>query len=337
MLSVVDYSFLVKDVNWYNLPMSFWNDLQQKGMIVGLSPMDGVTDAPFRYMVAKYSKPDVMFTEFISVDALHHSRGEKREQLLKSFVYDEMERPIVAQVFGKTPELFIEAARLIESLGFDGMDINMGCPSKTVSEHGCGAGLIRTPEQAVAIVRAAKAATTLPVSVKTRLGVTDKGEMEEWIEAIMEAEPANLSLHGRTLKQLYTGQADWEAIGRAAEIVHKRGGMIFGNGDIKSLEDAHDKVRKYGVDGVLVGRATFGNPAFFAGVTEPSRERRLTWCVEHAKKYEEVFGMSWFAPMRKHLVWYAHGFPGAVELRQQLVRANSAREVEQIVTSFGRG
>lgn len=309
----------------------FWEDLKREGMILGLSPMDGVTDAPFRYMVAKYGKPDVMFTEFISVDALHHAVGERREQLLKSFVYDEMERPIVAQVFGKEPELFAEAAELIESMGFDGMDINMGCPSKTVSEHGCGAGLIRTPKLAKEIVRVTKGATKLPVSLKTRIGVSDKSEMEEWISAIMEANPAALSLHGRTLKQLYSGEADWEAIGRAAEIVHRAGGIILGNGDVKSVTMARERVRKYGIDGVLLGRAAQGNPGVFRGEVEPTREQKLAWMVEHSKKYEEVYGTNWFAPMRKHLAWYAHGFPGAAELRGQVVRVNSTQELERLI------
>jgi len=311
--------------------MSFWNELKAKGIVLGLSPMDGVTDAPFRFMLAKTGKPDVMFSEFVSVDGLHHATRERKERMLKAFVYDESERPVVAQVFGSIPELFAEAAELIERLRFDGMDINMGCPSKTVSEHGCGAGLIRTPALALKILQTAKGATKLPVSVKTRVGVSDVGEMEEWIEAIMEASPANLSLHGRTLKQMYTGQADWEAIGRAATIVHRHGGMILGNGDVKSITEAEDKVREFWVDGVLFGRATFGNPAFFVSKGEASREQKLSWMVEHAHKYEEVYGTGWFAPMRKHLAWYAHGFPGAAELRAELMRTNSAGEVEEVV------
>lgn len=319
--------------------------------------MDGVTDSPFRYMVAKYGKKDsrkqdsseksgvqVIFTEFVSVDALHHARGTKRwERVIQPLRYDESERPVVAQLFGKEPELFAEAAELVESLGFDGIDINMGCPARKVAERGAGAGLIRTPELAQEIVRVCKASTKLPVSVKTRVGVEDVSEMEEWIEALMEVKPAVISLHGRTLKQMYTGRADWEAIGRAGEIVHKHGraarragrrasGMILGNGDINSMANAKLQIANYGVDGVLIGRASFGNPAIFAGV-EPTKEQRLAWIQEHAHKHEEIFP-DYFLPCRKHLAWYAKGFPGASELRQRLVRCSSAGEVERVVMEY---
>lgn len=307
----------------------FWDDLLARNKpIIGLSPMDGVTDAAMRYMSAKYGKPDVIFSEFVSVDALHYATGERRERLLKTFIYDEIERPIVAQVFGSKPEIFAEAAILIEKLGFDGIDINMGCPAHKVEENGSGAGLIRTPALAQEIIRTVKANTQLPVSVKTRIGV-DRDVAEEWMEQLMEVKPAMISLHGRTLKQLYQGLADWEAIARAAKVVHKHGGHILGNGDIESIESGKSKVIKYGVDGVLIGRAAEGNPEVFIGNNEPTKEQRLAWMVEHAKKFEELFDN--FMPVRKHLAWYCKGFPGASELRAKLVRASSAQEVDDIL------
>ncbi|OGD85287.1 hypothetical protein A2618_02870 [Candidatus Collierbacteria bacterium RIFOXYD1_FULL_46_26] len=313
----------------------FWQDLFGRGLpVVGLSPMDGVTDAAFRYMVAKYGKPDVIFTEFVSVDALHFTQGERRERLLQTFRFDPGERPVVAQVFGRTPELFAEAAELIEDMGFDGIDINMGCPAKKVSEQGAGAGLIRTPKLAQEIIRVTKANTSLPVSVKTRIGVTDKTEMEEWMETLMEVAPAVVSLHGRTLRQLYTGEADWETIARAGEIVHHHGGYILGNGDVKKIKDVRRKTLEYGVDGVLIGRGAEGNPGIFAGIKDPTKEQRLAWAVEHARKFEEIFqnlGVNYFMPVRKHLAWYAHGFPGAGELRQNLMMTNSAEEVAEVI------
>jgi nifR3 family TIM-barrel protein len=320
--------------------------------------MDGVTDAAFRYMVGKYGSRhsgsvgggvDVMFTEFVSVDALHFASGERRERLLKTFIrakdVDGITNPDsnsfpyeVAQIFGHTPEYFAEAADLINTLGFDGIDINMGCPAHKVEEQGSGAGLIRTPELAQEIVRTVKAHTSLPVSVKTRIGV-DHSVVEEWMEALMEVRPIMISLHGRTLKQLYQGTADWEAIGKAAKIVHQHGGHILGNGDIKEMSDVRRKISEYGVDGVLIGRAAEGNPWVFTG-EEASREQKLTWIVEHAKKFDELFVQCHsdtvsqhkaFLPVRKHLAWYAHGFPGAVELRANLVQANEVAEVEQMV------
>lgn len=319
--------------------MKFWEKLRLRGRILGLSPMDGVTDAPFRYMAAKYGRPDVIFTEFVSVDGLHFATGVKRERMLKAFVKARdvgnlAHKPFeIAQIFGSKPEFFAEAAVIIEQLGFDGVDINMGCPAKNVSENGCGAGLIRTPRLAIEIVQTVRKATKLPVSIKTRLGVSEKAEMKEWIAAIMEAEPACISLHGRTLKQMYAGEADWEAIGEAAEIVHCKGGIILGNGDIKSVADLQAKIEKYGVDGGLIGRAAQGNPAVFAGINEPTIEQKKKWMNEHAKIYEKVYGDNWFVPMRKHLAWYAHGFAGAGELRQKLVRVSKASEVKQITES----
>ncbi|TXH01397.1 MAG: tRNA-dihydrouridine synthase, partial [Candidatus Moraniibacteriota bacterium] len=175
---------------------------------------------------------------------------------------------------------------------------------------------------------------------------SSSAEREEWIHALCEVKPANISLHGRTLKQLYQGVADWETIGRAAEIVHKHGLHILGNGDIANLSDAKEKVEKYGVDGVLIGRAAEGNPGIFLSesiASKPSEARdkkqRLAWAVEHAYVYEQVFKPSnatdddirWFLPMRKHLAWYAHGFPGAVELRMSLMRTKNADEVRGLV------
>lgn len=350
----------------------FWDDLfALKRPIVGLSPMDGVTDAPMRYMTARYGARnnqipnsnnqiggvDLLFTEFVSVDALHYATGERRERLLKTFIrakdvgtvsenQNTKESKIyeIAQVFGNKPELFAEAAVLIENLGFDGIDINMGCPAHKVEENGSGAGLIRTPAIAQEIVRAVNAATKLPVSVKTRIGV-DKIVVEEWMEALMEVSPANITLHGRTLKQLYQGFADWEAIGRAAEVVHKRGGRILGNGDVMSLQDGMDKVGQYGVDGFLIGRAAEGNPGIFvksqssdhspiiAQGSELWVQRQISWMVEHARVFESIFPDN-FMPMRKHLAWYCKGFPGAVELRSKLMQTNSADEVEVMVSQL---
>lgn len=350
--------------------MGFWKKLYADGKpIFGLSPMDGVTDAAMRYMTAKYGQPDILLTEFVSVDALHHATGERRERLLKTFMRvkdvvamrDDLSKseqstlrdhpfkyPFeIAQVFGNKPELFVEAAILIEKMGFDGIDINMGCPAHKVEENGSGAGLIRTPELAQAIVRAVKSATSLPVSVKTRIGV-DHDVAEEWMETLMEVEPANISLHGRTLRQLYQGSADWEAIGRAAKVVHQHGGHILGNGDVCGMSDALGKIKEYGVDGVLIGRCAEGNPAIFVGNDEPSVEQRLAWMMEHARVYEQIFverddlskseqstsrdhPSKSFMPMRKHLAWYCKGFPGAVEMRAKLMLTNSASEVEKIV------
>lgn len=336
----------------------FWANLDSP--VVGLSPMDGVTDAPFRYMVAKYGHPSVIFTEFVSVDGMKHGG----ERVFYPFIYDEIERPVVAQVFGNDPRLFYQAAVIVAALGFDGMDINMGCPAKKVESRGAGAGLIRDEETALEIIRQSRIGIReyvegdvkvddldiareakdwvlrrkfdekrlIPVSVKTRIGV-DRDVSEWWMSVLMEERPAIISLHGRTLKQLYQGMADWEAIARASEVVHKMGGYILGNGDIKDMDQARDRIEQFGVDGVLIGRGAQGNPGLFAGI-KPDVDEIMVWIVEHSRKYEEIFPGDKFVPIRKHLAWYPKGFEGASELRGRLVRSESAREVEQIISDI---
>lgn len=305
-------------------------------MNLGLSPMDGVTDAAMRYITAKYGQPKYLFTEFVSVDALHFAVGERREKLLKTLIkardVDKLVKwPLeIAQIFGHNPEYFKEAAELIESLGFDGIDINMGCPAHKVEEQGSGAGLIRTPERAKEIVKAVKSATKLPVSVKTRIGV-NANIVEQWMEQLMEVVPVHITVHGRTLKQMYMGQADWVAIAKAAEVVHKHNGVIFGNGDVANIKQAKEYIDKYKVDGVLIGRAAEGNPFVFKTDELPSWEILQKVMLEHAQIYEQIFGPGYFMPMRKHLAWYCKGFPGAVELRMKLMQTNSTEEVKMVV------
>jgi tRNA-dihydrouridine synthase len=172
---------------------------------------------------------------------------------------------------------------------------------------------------------------SIPVSVKTRLGV-DSIVVEDWMRALMEVEPAMITLHGRTLKQLYQGEANWEEIGKAAQVVHSLGGHILGNGDIQSLDDLHSKIVAYGVDGGLIGRASEGNPGIFTGTDNPTWDERKAWMLEHAKLFEKVFGPDRFIPMRKHLAWYCKDFPGASEMRGQLVRCSNVSQLYGILS-----
>ncbi|OGC82481.1 MAG: hypothetical protein A2V81_00280 [Candidatus Abawacabacteria bacterium RBG_16_42_10] len=337
----------------------FWEELPRP--IIGLSPMDGVTDAAFRFIVSKYGKPLLHITEFVSVEGMNVGNPAK---VFEPFKYSEVERPVIAQLFGTDTEAFYNAAIMVGEMGFDGIDINMGCPAKNISARGAGAGLIQNPKLAKEIIRSVKRGakdfaegkssrdldlpqTTkkfmaqkwqqsaqkrrlLPVSVKTRIGFDDI-VIEDWVRYLLEEEPVNISVHGRTLKQMYTGEANWEAIGKAAEIVKKTETSILGNGDIKSVADAHTKLQQYHLDGVLIGRASFGNPWIFQG-HYPTLPERLKTALEHAYKYEELYGTTFFHPMRKHLAWYMHDFPGAKELRVELIKTNSASEVEKILS-----
>jgi nifR3 family TIM-barrel protein len=275
--------------------MNFWHNIPKP--IIGLSPMDGITDASFRYITAKHGGPDVTLTEFVNIQSALYSP----HTLLKDFTYSEIERPVVAQIYGKTPELFYKVAHIVCELGFDGLDINMGCPAKKVAASGCGAALIRTPELAREIIRAAlrgvrdwyngqtlrqvgfqsdmieqiaaanrqrsgqSAAAerkVIPVSVKTRLGY-DRVVIEQWLATLLADKPAAISLHGRTLEQGYKGEADWSAIARAVEIARGSGTLIIGNGDVRDLRDVYGRVRQTGVDGVLIGRSAQGDPWIF--------------------------------------------------------------------------
>ncbi|HCU25787.1 MAG TPA: hypothetical protein DF383_12285 [Deltaproteobacteria bacterium] len=362
--------------------MNFWRHIPKP--IVGLSPMDGVTDAPFRFIAAKYGKPDLILTEFVNVEGL----ARNAVVMLEDFLYTESERPIVAQIYGSEPESFYKIAVLVCALGFDGIDINMGCPAKNVASRGCGAALIRTPDLAKEILRQVKRGVrdwaegrevedlglkprmalrvqrmnaernaakpperkTLPVSVKTRIGY-DSVVVEDWVRHLLEEEPAAISLHGRTLKQMYTGAADWEAIARATEIIHQSSTLALGNGDILSLADAAEKIRASGVDGVLIGRAAMGNPWIFAekdawknkwsaAEKTPLSEsivataERFSVLLEHSRYFEQVKGPERFSAMRKHFGHYCKGLRGAAELRNKMFQSHSSAEVGEILAEY---
>jgi tRNA-dihydrouridine synthase B len=352
--------------------MSFWSELELP--IIGLSPMDGVTDHPTRHIVKKYGRTALMYTEFTSVEGVCH--GAK--SLLRDFLYDETQRPLIAQIYGTTPRFFRQTAILLCHLGFNGIDINMGCPAKNVAHSGAGAALILTPKLAQEIIRETKAGVEdylngkhpqdceditpeiaalveaahqklpaehqtpkqLPVSVKTRVGY-GMPVIEEWIPTLLECEPAAIALHGRTLKQQYSGLANWELIGQAAKIIRQHNQAtgqsvkILGNGDIKSLAEAKEKIAMYDVDGVLIGRATFGNPYIFRDPV-PESPTRFQIAVEHAQLYEKTYSHEEkyiFLPMRKHLGWYVREFPNATQIRAELFQTNTAEEVANVLAA----
>jgi len=319
---------------------NFWQKLQTLRQAQGkpffvLAPMADVTDSAFRRIVAKYGKPDVLWTEFVACDGLMHKDGQKK--LLHNFEYTEKERPIIAQVFGSNPENFEKTARLVKKLGFDGIDINMGCPERNIQKQGAGASLIKTPKLAREIILATKkGAGTMPVSVKTRIGY-NKNELETWLPALLETEPSAITLHSRTKKEMSDVPADWTQIKRAVEIrdAMKVKTLIIGNGDVKTLDEARVRAGETGCDGVMIGRGIFGRPWLFAEKKEPSLEKRLAIMIEHTKLFEKLFkGVKNFAVMKKHFKAYVEGFPGAKELRMKLMEATNAKEVEKITKDF---
>jgi len=242
----------------------FWENLKEPFFV--LAPMADVTDAAFRRVVAKLGRPDVLWTEFVSADGLM-SGG--REVLLRDFLFTEAERPIVAQLFGSNVVTMRGAAKLVAELGFDGMDINMGCPDRAIEKQGAGASMIKTPEIALAIIQAVKdgvsdAGKEIPVSVKTRIGYSHN-EIKTWIPTLLGADIAALTVHCRTRKEMSKVPARWEHISEVVEIRDRMGvkTKIIGNGDVGSMEDGHRKQKETRCDGIMIGRAALGNPWMF--------------------------------------------------------------------------
>lgn len=321
---------------WDNLPRPFF----------ALAPMADVTDTVFRRIIAKYSRhgevgggPDIFWTEFVSADGLA-SAG--RDVLLRDFEYTANEHPIVAQIFSSNPENMKKVAGMCAELGFDGIDINMGCPDRGIEKQGAGASHMKNPALARAVIRAVKeGARGLPVSVKTRLGY-NKNEIETWVPELLAEDIAALTMHGRTRKEMSLVPARWEDIALTAEIVRASGKntLILGNGDVTSLADARHKANKYGLDGIMIGRGIFGNPWFFdearaqAGVL-PTLEEKFEVMLEHTKLFEKLLGdIKNFAIMKKHYKAYVNGFDGAKELRIDLMNSSDSVEIEKKVQEF---
>lgn len=320
--------------------LGFWGKLNKPFFI--LAPMANVTDAAFRRTIATYGKPDVFYTEFVSADGLD-SPG--RSRLLPDFKYSKEEEPIVAQIFSSRPEKIEKAASLVRELGFDGVDINMGCPDTSVNKQGAGAALSKDFTLAQELVLAAKrGAGEMPVSVKIRLGF-NTNQIEEWLPALLSARPAAVIVHGRTRKEMSKVPARWNDIARAVEIRNewsdKEGipvderTLVVGNGDVKDLDDARSKVGETQVDGVMIGRAIFGNPWLFnpnANRDEVSFDERLRVMLEHAELFDQLLGQEKpFHIMRKHFGAYVAGFPNAKELREELMQTESIDDVRKIV------
>jgi nifR3 family TIM-barrel protein len=308
--------------------MNFWRHLPKP--ILVLAPMADVTDPVFRRIIAKYGKPDALWTEFVSADGLFLGGYDT---LIKDLAFTEAERPIVAQFYTSRPDMMRKAASLGKDLQFDGIDINMGCPDKHVARHGAGAGLLRDPARAQEIIEAAQqGAGDLPVSVKIRTG-WDHDELETLLPALLEAEPAVITIHARTRKDMSKVPARWELIRRAVEIRDDRKSqtLIFGNGDVASVADAQQKTRETGCDGVMIGRAIFGNPWLFANPAVQIQPRdKLNAMVEHTKLFEQLLPHKNLAIMKKHFKAYVAGWEGAKELRIRLMGAENASEVESI-------
>ncbi len=337
---------------------SFWNKLPKPFFV--MAPMADVTDVAFRALVAKHGKPDVFWTEFVSADGLYHTReghllhGKPTEgallqmpdaenPLMRDLAIGEGQRPIVAQIFSSKPEMIAYATKLVAKLGFDGVDINMGCPDRTIEKQGAGAALVKDPALAVELIRAAQSASELPVSVKTRIGY-NKESLDEWLTVLLEANPAAITLHLRTRKEMSLVPADWEQMKKAVEIRNRVNPkvLLIGNGDVQDLEDARIKIAESRCDGAMLGRVMFGNPWVFQGLRKSSADSGLTKSehgldeklaalVELAHGFENISPPKNFSILKKHIKAFVTGFDGAAELRARLMQAESASEIERIL------
>ncbi|PCI90554.1 tRNA-dihydrouridine synthase [Candidatus Kaiserbacteria bacterium] len=316
----------------------FWQHLNKPFLV--LAPMEDVTDIAFRSIISKYSKGTgasyVSFTEFTSADGLVFADEKGQAKLRAKLRLTEAERPVVAQIFSALPENMEKAARIVAELGFDGVDINMGCPDRSVEKQGAGAALIKDPKRAQELIYAAmRGAGDLPVSVKTRVGY-DSEELTTWLPALLETDLAAITLHARTRKDMSKVPARWEYIKEAVAIrdAQKKETFIIGNGDVRDVLHAQECAAQSGSDGVMIGRGIFGNPWAMSDY-KPTLEEKLRVLIEHAILFEKEFdGIKTFAVMRKHFSSYVEGFRGAKELRITLMTCTTADEVQKVIEEY---
>src|SRR6266581_4383073 len=314
---------------------SFWQTLQKPIFI--LAPMEDVTDTVLRQVIARCGKPAVFFTEFTNVEGMF-SKGEKH--VVHRLQYTEIERPLVAQIWGSQPENFSKAARKLIDMGFSGVDLNMGCPAQGPVSRGVCSGLINNRPLAKEIIDATKegAAGIIPVSVKTRLGF--RAIDFDWIAFVLEQDPAVLTVHARTVSEMSKVPAHWDKLKIVADMRNamRSSTLIIGNGDVKSLSDARQKVAEAGVDGAMMGRGIFENPYLFSGTTtlrDKTPQEKLHLLLEHMWLWQDTWGNTKHFPiLRKFFKVYANGFSGAQELRMRLMETQNPEETERIVASY---
>ncbi|MGV9001957.1 MAG: tRNA dihydrouridine synthase [Candidatus Saccharimonadaceae bacterium] len=313
---------------------NFWNDLPKPFFI--LAPMEAVTDVVFRHVVAKAGRPDIFFTEFTnsasycSPKGIHSTRGR--------LAFTEDEQPMVAQIWGSKPENYREMALGLKELGFKGIDINMGCPEKSVVKGGAGSGLIRNPELASELITAAKEGG-LPVSVKTRLGDFKLDDWHDWLTHLLKQDIVNLTIHLRTRKEMSKVEAHFELIEDIKKLRDEIAPqtLLTINGDIRDREHGLELVEKYGVDGIMIGRGVFANPYAFTAGHKPTREEimgLLNYHLDLFDEYDNELEPRQFDPLKRFFKIYVREIPGAAELREKLMHTKTTSEVRELLARF---
>jgi tRNA-dihydrouridine synthase len=297
-----------------------------------LAPMDDVTDTVFRQIIAGTSTPDLFFTEFVNVDGL---QSPGRPHLMKKIlVTNEAECPIVAQIWGKDPEKYYKTAKDLVEMGFDGIDINMGCPAKPVIKNGCCSALIENRPLALEIIKATQegAAGKIPVSVKTRLGL--RSVDLTWHEFLLQQNLAMLTVHGRIQREMSAVPAHWDLIGEVRELRDKLAPQtrMVGNGDVANRAEGLRLAEQYKLDGIMIGRGIFHDPYAFADKSpwlNFTREQRIDLFTKHVELFQQTWqlGDRAIVTLNKFCKIYINHFDGAKELREQLMNAGSADEL----------
>jgi len=316
----------------------FWDDVHQRSAAKGepffvLAPMADVTDVPFRGIIAQIGRPDVFYTEFVSAHGLN-SPG--REKLIRDLGITSEDHPIVAQFFGTEPEHFHMAGVLARERGFDGVDINMGCPDRSVIKQGAGIALAKDPARAQACIAALRQGSAdLPVSVKTRLGLYRTDEMDAWLGALLEARPDVLIVHGRTMKEMSKVPTHWDLLARAAEMAACADVLFVGNGDVTSRARGIELFHAWGVPGVMVGRGIFQDPWLFnpkGSAENTSPEHRIRLALAHTRAWTDYWGdFKSFHLMRKFFKVYISDWPGAAHLRAALMETHTPTEATTLL------
>ncbi len=302
-----------------------------------LAPMDDVTDTVFRQIVASCAKPDMFFTEFVNVDGL---QSPGREKLLHKLKLEKTGGPVIAQLWGLKPENYYKTTKELIKVGYAGVDINMGCPVKTVIKNGACAALINNKSLAEEIVKATQEAAGphFPVSVKTRVGFTTVDL--SWPEYLLQYKLNMLTIHGRTAKQMSKVPADWDLIGKVREMRDSLspGTMVVGNGDVMNRAQGLKLAKKYKLDGIMVGRGIFHDPFIFAEKS-PWNDYSKNQKIKLFKKHIELFDATWRKSERKLVTLnkfckiYINGFDGASELRQKCMEVASAKDLLSVLTN----
>ncbi len=300
-----------------------------------LAPMDDVTDTVFRQVIADCAPPDIFFTEFVNVDGL---QSVGREKLIHKLTITKKEKPIVAQIWGKNPDNYYKTTKELIKMGFNGVDINMGCPVRTVVKDGCCVALVDNRELAGQIIKAVQKAAKgkIPVSVKTRVG--NRTVDTSWIEFLLSHNLDALIIHGRTAKQMSKVPADWGLIGKARELRDRisPATKIIGNGDVLSRTQGEKLAKKYNLDGIMIGRGVFHDPFVFSSLDiwkSYTKKQKLGLFKKHVQLFADTYKNNERRSviLNKFCKIYIQGFDGAKEMRVKLMAAKDTDELIRLI------